>query len=145
MTDKRQWDGFNGNVWKKEIDVRQFIQDNFTPYDGDETFLCGPTTATKRLWEKLQALQKEERDKGGVLDMDTDIVSTMTSHGAGYLSKNDEQIVGLQTDKPLKRAFMPFGGIKMATQACRSYGYEPSSVLEKNIHRISHDTQPGGF
>lgn len=83
MTDKKQWDGFNGTVWKKEIDVRQFIQDNFTPYDGDESFLCGPTTATKRLWEKLQALQKEERAKGGVLDMDTDIVSTMTSHGRG--------------------------------------------------------------
>ena len=103
MTDKKQWDGFNGTVWKKEIDVRQFIQDNFTPYDGDESFLCGPTTATKRLWEKLQALQKEERAKGGVLDMDTDIVSTMTSHGAGYLSKSDEQIVGLQTDKPLNK------------------------------------------
>ena len=131
MTDKSQWEGFNGTAWKKEIDVRQFIQDNYTPYDGDQTFLSGPTTATKRLWIMLQSLQKEERKKGGVLDMDTDVVSTMTSHAPGYLSKSDEQIVGLQTDKPLKRAFMPFGGIKMACEACRSYGYEPSSVLEK--------------
>lgn len=141
MTEKQQWNGFAGSIWKKEIDVRQFIQDNYTSYDGDESFLCGPTASTKRLWIKLQELQKEERAKGGVLDMDTDVVSTMTSHGAGYLSKSDEQIVGLQTDKPLKRAFMPFGGIKMAAEACRSYGYEPSSVLEKIFteYRTTHN------
>lgn len=105
MTDKRQWDGFNGNVWKKEIDVRQFIQDNFTPYDGDETFLCGPTTATKRLWEKLQALQKEERDKGRSFGNDTDIVSTMTSTARDICPKTTNRFVGLQTDKPLKLRF----------------------------------------
>ncbi len=141
MADKAQWQGFSGSVWKNEIDVRQFIQDNYTPYDGDESFLCGPTTATKRLWGKLSDLQKEERARGGVLDMDTEVVSTMTSHAAGYLSKADEQIVGLQTDKPLKRAFMPFGGIKTACQACRSYGYEPSGVLEKIFteYRTTHN------
>ena len=115
-----------GRIWKEEINVRDFIQKNYTPYEGDESFLEGPTEATDKLWEILQGLQKEERAKGGILDMDTHIVSGITSHGAGYISeetKDLEQVVGLQTDKPLKRAFMPFGGIKMAEQACQTNGY----------------------
>ena len=134
MVNFEQWDGFEGRLWKEEINVREFIQNNYTPYDGDESFLAGPTEATDKLWGKLQELQKEERAKGGVLDMDTDIVSSITSHKPGYISeelKDLEKIVGLQTDKPLKRAFMPYGGIKMAEESCRMYGYEPSPELHK--------------
>ena len=134
MVQKEQWNGFEGRLWKEEINVRQFIQDNYTPYDGDESFLEGPTEATDKLWDALQKLQKEERAKGGVLDMDTEIVSSITSHGAGYIDeslKDLEQVVGLQTDKPLKRAFMPYGGIKMAEQSCEMYGYTPSPELHK--------------
>lgn len=134
MIEKQQWNGFAGRLWKEEINVRQFIQDNYVPYDGDEAFLADPTEATNKLWGALQALQKEERARGGVLDMDTDVVSSLTSHGPGYIDesmKDLEQIVGLQTDKPLKRAFMPYGGIKMAEQACTTYGYEPSPRLHK--------------
>ncbi|MCI7085622.1 formate C-acetyltransferase [bacterium] len=132
---EKAWNGFNGTLWKEEVNVRDFIQNNYTPYDGDESFLADSTEATDKLWGELQRLQKEEREKGGVLDMDTDIVSTITSHKPGYISgemKDLEQIVGLQTDKPLKRAFMPFGGIKMAEEACRTYGYTPSP----NLHKI---------
>src|SRR5574344_2080998 len=114
---KQQWQGFNGTLWTQEINVRDFIQNNYTSYDGDENFLEGPTAATDTLWGMLQALQKEERAKGGVLDMETKVVSSLTSYGAAYIGENTkelEQIVGLQTDKPLKRAFMPYGGIKMA-------------------------------
>lgn len=117
MKQFEEWEGFKGRIWKEEINTRDFIQENYTPYDGDESFLAGSTEATDKLWGILQGLQKEERKKGGVLDMDTDIVSSLTSHGPGYISeetKDLEQIVGLQTDKPLKRAFMPYGGIKMA-------------------------------
>ncbi len=131
MKNYEQWNGFSGRLWKEEINVRDFIQNNYTPYDGDASFLAGPTEATNKLWNKLSQLQKEERAKGGVLDMDTDIVTGLTSHGAGYLDKDLEKIVGLQTDKPLKRAFMPYGGIKMAEQACQMYGYEPSPELHK--------------
>ncbi|MDE7434314.1 MAG: formate C-acetyltransferase [Lachnospiraceae bacterium] len=134
MIEKQQWTGFQGRLWKEEINVRQFIQDNYEPYEGDESFLAEPTEATDRLWGRLQELQKEERAKNGVLDMDTDIVSSLTSHGAGYIDesmKDLEQIVGLQTDKPLKRAFMPYGGIKMAEESCITYGYEPSPRLHK--------------
>ena len=116
MTNFDQWDGFDGRLWKEEVNTRDFIQHNYKPYEGDESFLAGPTEATDKLWGILQGLQKEERAKGGVLDMDTHIVSGITSHGPGYISEADkdlEQIVGLQTDKPLKRAFMPYGGIKM--------------------------------
>ena len=127
-----QWNGFEGGRWEKEINVSEFIRRNYTPYDGDEKFLAPATEATNKLWSKLQALQKEERAKGGVLDLDTDIVSSITSHPAGYLDKDLEKIVGLQTDKPLKRAFMPYGGIKMAEEACTTYGYTPSPLL----HRI---------
>ena len=131
---KAEWQGFNGGLWQEEINVRDFVQRNYTPYDGAEDFLAAPTEATNRLWQKLQALQRAERRKGGVLDMDTDIVSGLTSHGAGYIDeslKDLERIVGLQTDKPLKRAFMPYGGIKMAEESCRNYGYEPSERLHE--------------
>ena len=115
MYNFEQWNGFKGSIWKEEVNVRDFIQKNYKPYDGDESFLVGPTEATDKLWGALQKLQKEERAKGGVLDMDTEIVSTLTSHKPGYIDedlKDLEKVVGLQTDKPLKRAFMPFGGIK---------------------------------
>ena len=131
---KAEWQGFNGGLWQEEINVRDFVQRNYTPYDGAEDFLAAPTEATNRLWQKLQELQRAERWKGGVLDMDTDIVSGLTSHGAGYIDeslKDLERIVGLQTDKPLKRAFMPYGGIKMAEESCRNYGYEPSERLHE--------------
>ena len=134
MKDWKQWDGFEGRQWKEEINVRDFIQKNYKPYDGDESFLAGPTDATNKLWGVLQGLQKEERAKGGVLDMDTEIVSGITAHEPGYISedlKDLEAVVGLQTDKPLKRAFMPYGGIKMAEQACTTYGYEPDPELHK--------------
>ena len=134
MLQKEQWQGFNGRIWREEINLREFIQDNYTPYDGDASFLEGPTEATNALWDELQKLQKAERDKGGVLDMDTEIVSSLTSHKPGYISealKEKEQIVGLQTDKPLKRAFMPFGGIRTAEEACTTYGYTPDPKLHK--------------
>ena len=134
MVDFEQWEGFEGSLWKEEVNVRDFIQKNYTVYDGDESFLAGPTDATNKLWGILQGLQKEERAKGGVLDMETKVVSGITSYGPGYISKADkdlEKVVGLQTDKPLKRAFMPFGGIKMAEQACSTYGYEPDPELHK--------------
>ena len=127
------WEGFEGRIWKLEINTRDFIQKNYRPYDGDESFLAGPTEATQKLWGVVQKLQKEERAKGGVLDMETKVVSGLTSYGAGYISndKDLEKVVGLQTDKPLKRAFMPFGGIKMAEQACETYGYIPDPELHK--------------
>ena len=134
MEQFEQWNGFKGKLWKTRISTRDFIQNNYTQYDGDESFLEGPTEATNKLWGKLQELQKEERAKGGVLDMDTEIVSSITSHKPGYISeelKDLEKIVGLQTDKPLKRAFMPYGGIKMAEQACTTYGYTPDPKLHE--------------
>lgn len=134
MIQFEQWEGFEGRIWKEEVNVRDFIQKNYTPYDGDESFLAGPTEATDKLWGALQQLQKAERAKGGVLDMETEVVSSLTSYGPGYIDENLkdlEQIVGLQTDKPLKRAFMPYGGIKMAEQACTTYGYQPSAELHK--------------
>ena len=137
-----QWDGFEGRLWKEEINVRQFIQDNYTPYDGDESFLAEPTDATNKLWDALQKLQKEERAKGGVLDMETEVVTGITAYGPGYIDeslKDLEQVVGLQTDKPLKRAFMPYGGIKMAVQACETYGYEVNDKL-KEIFTKYHKT-----
>ena len=134
MVNFEQWNGFDGSLWKEEVNVRDFIQKNYKPYEGDESFLAGPTDATNKLWGVLQGLQKEERAKGGVLDMDTEIVSGITAHEPGYISedlKDLEAVVGLQTDKPLKRAFMPYGGIKMAEQACTTYGYEPDPELHK--------------
>ena len=120
---------FISGPWAEKIDVRDFIQRNYTPYDGDTSFLADATAGTTKLWHDLQALQKEERAKGGVLDMDTDIIATLTSHKPGYLDKDFEKIVGLQTDKPLKRAFMPFGGFRMAKEACETYGYKPSDEI----------------
>ena len=128
---KEQWNGFVDGKWCNEIDVRDFIQKNYNPYNGDESFLAGPTDATNKLWDELQKLQKEERAKGGVLDMETEVVSDITAYGAGYLDKDLEKVVGLQTDKPLKRAFMPYGGIRMAEQSCQMYGYEPSAKLHE--------------
>ena len=148
MKNFEQWGGFEGRIWKEEINVRDFIQKNYTPYEGDESFLEGPTEATDKLWEILQGLQKEERAKGGILDMDTHIVSGITSHGAGYISeetKDLEQVVGLQTDKPLKRAFMPFGGIKMAEQACQTNGYEPDPELHKIFTEYCRTHNQGVF
>ena len=142
MIEMKEWDGFEGRLWKEEINVRQFIQDNYTPYDGDEEFLAGPSEATNKLWGALQKLQKEERAKGGVLDMETKVVSGLTSYGPGYIDeslKDLEKVVGLQTDKPLKRAFMPYGGIKMAVQACETYGYEVDPQL-KEIFTKYHKT-----
>ena len=142
MIEMKEWDGFEGRLWKEEINVRQFIQDNYTPYDGDESFLADPTDATNKLWDALQKLQKEERAKGGVLDMETEVVTGITAYGPGYIDealKDLEQIVGLQTDKPLKRAFMPYGGIKMAVQAAETYGYNVSGKL-KEIFTKYHKT-----
>lgn len=142
MVDFEEWDGFEGRLWKEEINVRDFIQKNYTPYEGDESFLAPATEATDRLWKELQRLQKEERKKGGVLDMDTHIVSSLTSHGPGYIHesmKDLEKIVGLQTDKPLKRAFMPYGGIQMAEKSLTEYGYIPDEELHK-IFTVYHKT-----
>ena len=142
MIEMKEWDGFEGRLWKEEINVRQFIQDNYTPYDGDESFLAEPTDATNKLWGALQKLQKEERAKGGVLDIETEVVTGITAYGPGYIDENLkdlEQVVGLQTDKPLKRAFMPYGGIKMAVQACETYGYEVNDKL-KEIFTKYHKT-----
>ena len=125
MMQKEQWQGFNGRIWREEINLREFIQDNYTPYDGDASFLEGPTEATDTLWGELQKLQKAERANNGVLDMETKVVTGLTAYGPGYIAedlKDLEKVVGLQTDKPLKRAFMPYGGIKMAEQACETYG-----------------------
>ncbi len=131
---KEQWRGFKGTHWVDGIDVRDFIQNNYTQYDGDQEFLAGPTEATNKLWGRLQELQKEARAKNGVLDMETKVVSDIDAYGAAYIDdsmKDLEQIVGLQTDKPLKRAFMPYGGIKMAEQSCEMYGYKPDPLLHK--------------
>ena len=143
---REEWVGFVPGKWTQSIDVRDFIQNNYTAYDGDESFLAGPTEATDKLWGKLKELQKEERAKGGVLDMDTNIVSSITSHGPGYISddlKDLEQIVGLQTDKPLKRAFMPYGGIRMAEDSLKMYGYEPDAEMHK-IFTDYHKTHNQG-
>lgn len=139
---KEQWQGFKGTKWQDEVDVRDFIQSNYTPYDGDESFLVGPSKATEKLWDELQKLQKEERSKNGVLDMETEIVSSITAYKPGYLDKDLEKIVGLQTDKPLKRAFMPYGGIRMSEEACETYGYKPSEKLHEiftKYHKTHND------
>ncbi|MCY8008800.1 formate C-acetyltransferase [Bacillus haynesii] len=126
-----QWKGFTTNVWQKEVNVRDFILSNFEPYQGDESFLEPPTEATSALWDHVMDLTKKERENGGVLDMDTEIVSTITSHGPGYLDKGLEKVVGVQTDEPFKRSLQPFGGIRMAKQACESYGFELNEEVEK--------------
>ena len=148
MANFEQWAGFEGRNWKSSVDVRDFIQENYTPYEGDESFLEGPTEATDKLWGKLQELQKEERAKGGVLDMETEVVSGLTAYGPGYIDESMrdlEQVVGLQTDKPLKRAFMPYGGIKMAEQACTTYGYQPSEKLHEIFTKYHKTHNQGVF
>ncbi len=148
MVNFKEWDEFQGQIWKEEVNIRDFIQKNYKPYDGDSSFLADPTDATNQLWDILQNLQKEERAKDGVLDMDTDIIGTLTSHAPGYISeekKDLEKIVGLQTDKPLKRAFMPFGGIKMAEEACQTYGYTPNPEFHKIFTEYSRTHNQGVF
>ena len=143
-----QWNGFSGRLWKEGIDVRDFIQNNYTPYDGDDSFLEGPTEATNKLWGRLQELQKEERAKGGVLDMETDVVTSITAYGPAYIDENLkdlEQVVGLQTDKPLKRAFMPYGGIKMAEKSCEMYGYKPNPLLHEIFTKYHKTHNQGVF
>jgi formate C-acetyltransferase len=139
---QKEWDGFTEGRWSTtSVNVRDFIKKNYTPYEGDESFLAPPTEATKKLWDKVMDLSRQEREAGGVLDMDTKIISTITSHGAGYIDKELEQIVGLQTDKPFKRSLQPFGGIRMAQQACKEYGYEvdPEVVEIFTKYRKTHN------
>ena len=141
---REEWTGFKGSKWTDDINVRQFIQDNYTPYDGDESFLEEPTEATDKLWGKLQELQKEERKRGGVLECETEVVTGLTAYGPGYIDesmKDLEKIVGLQTDKPLKRAFMPYGGIKMAEEAAETYGYKVNPKFHKifNEYHKTHN------
>ena len=145
---KTEWRGFKPNKWNQEINVRDFIQQNYTPYEGDESFLVGPTDATNTLWGKLKELQKQERAKGGVLDMETNVVSSLTAYGPGYIdpaTKDLEKVVGLQTDKPLKRAFMPYGGSRMAEQACTTYGYEPSDKIKEIFSKYVKTHNDGVF
>ena len=141
MEERQEWRNFVGGAWQGEVDVRDFIQKNYTPYDGDDSFLKGPTDATKKLWAQVMELSKEEREKGGVLDMDTKIISTITSHGPGYLNKDLETIVGFQTDKPFKRSLQPYGGIRMAEKACLDNGYKVDPEISKffKIHRKTHN------
>ena len=145
---RQEWRGFTGKKWLDEVNMREFIQNNYTPYDGDEQFLAEPTDATNKLWGMLQVLQKEERAKGGVLDMETEVVSSMTAYGPGYIgegTKDLEKVVGIQTDKPLKRAFMPYGGIHMAEQACTTYGYKPSEKLHEIFTKYCKTHNDGVF
>ena len=138
---EQEWNSFVGGVWQKEINVRDFIQKNYTPYEGDDSFLAGPTQATKDLWDQVMELSAEERAKGGVLDMDTKIISGITSHGPGYLNKDKEKIEGFQTDKPFKRSLQPYGGIRMAVKACEDNGYhvDPQIVDFFQKHRKTHN------
>ena len=138
---KPEWNGFVGGKWEREINVRDFIQKNYTPYDGDESFLAGPTQNTKDLWEMVLDLSKKEREAGGVLDMDTKVISTINSHAAGYLDKSKETIVGFQTDKPFKRSLQPYGGIRMAEKACSDNGYTVDPEVSEffSVHRKTHN------
>ena len=148
MVNFDQWNGFEGRLWKEQIDVRDFIQKNYTPYDGDESFLAGPTEATNKLWGKLQELMIEQRNKGGVLDCETEVVTGLTAYGPGYIDesmKDLEKVVGLQTDKPLKRAFMPYGGIKMAEQAAESYGYKINPKYDQIFNEYHKTHNQGVF
>ena len=141
----KQWDGFQGGAWEKEINVRDFIQQNVTVYTGDDAFLAPATDATNQLWKQVMDLSKQERDNGGVLDMDTEVVSTITSHGPGYLNKDLETVVGVQTDKPFKRSLQPFGGIRMAEQACESYGFKVSEEVSRIFSDIRKTHNQGVF
>ena len=138
---RSEWNGFVGGKWESEINVRDFIQKNYTPYDGDDSFLAGPTQNTKDLWDIVLGYQKKERENGGVVDMDTKVVSTITSHGPAYLDKSKETIVGFQTDAPFKRALQPYGGIRMAEKACSDNGYEVDPEISEffSTHRKTHN------
>ena len=139
--DYEGWYGFERATWSNEINVRSFITHNYTPYDGDDSFLTGPTQDTLDLWEQVMDLTRQEREAGGVLDMDTHVVSTITSHGPGYLNKDKEKIVGFQTDKPFKRALHTYGGIRMAEKACKDNGYEVDPQISEffKTHRKTHN------
>lgn len=138
---REQWNGFKRGSWENEVNVRDFILANYTPYDGDDSFLCGPTDATIALWDQVLELSKKELEAGGVLDMDTKIISTITSHGPGYLNKEKEKIVGFQTDKPFKRSMQPYGGIRVAAKSCADNGYTLDSEVEEffTVHRKTHN------
>ena len=141
---REEWTGFKGTHWRRDVNVRDFIQSNYAPYDGDESFLAGPTEATERLWGRVQELQAEERARGGVLECECEVVSGLTAYGPGYIDVEHpelERVVGLQTDKPLKRAFMPYGGIRMAQQAAETYGYHVNDKFDKifNEYRKTHN------
>lgn len=138
---RSEWRSFKGGAWEREINVRDFIQKNYTPYDGDDSFLAGPTKATKELWAQVLELSKKEREAGGVLDMDTKVVSTLTSHGPGYLNKETEKITGFQTDKPFKRSLQPYGGVRMAEKACADNGYTLDPEIKEffTTHRKTHN------
>ncbi|MBT2723500.1 MULTISPECIES: formate C-acetyltransferase [unclassified Bacillus (in: firmicutes)] len=140
-----QWNGFTKGAWSKEVNVRDFILKNFTPFEGDDSFLAGPTEATTKLWDQVMELTKQERENGGVLDMDTETVSTITSHGPGYLNEDLEKIVGVQTDKPFNRSMQPFGGIRMAKAACEAYGYELNPEIEKIFTEFRKTHNQGVF
>lgn len=139
---RTEWNTFNSGVWEREINVRDFIQKNYTPYDGDDTFLEGPTENTTALWAQVMELSAKELAAGGVLDMDTKIISTITSHGPGYLDKEKETIVGFQTDKPFKRALQPYGGIRMAVKACQDNGYEVDPEIVEFSPSTGKPTMP---
>ena len=138
---RTEWNGFIGGEWEREVNVRDFIQKNYHPYDGDESFLAPPTQNTKDLWDQVMELSRKEREAGGVLDMDTKVISTITSHAPGYLDKEKEKIVGVQTDKPFKRALQPYGGIRMAQKACADNGYTLDPEVEEffSTHRKTHN------
>lgn len=139
------WEGFKGKDWKESLDVRNFIQSNYNPYDGNESFLAGPTENTEKLWTQVMDLNKQEREAGGVLDMDTQVVSTITSHGPAYLDKDKEKVVGFQTDKPFKRSLQPFGGIRMSEVAAESYGYEVDPYLSQVFRDFRKTHNDGVF
>ncbi|EOH88606.1 formate C-acetyltransferase [Enterococcus pallens] len=148
VTEKEAWNGFKGTTWKTEVNTRDFIQANYTPYEGNADFLAEATDATNKLWGKLQELQKQERENGGVLDMETDVVSSVNAYGAGYIDedlKDEEKVVGIQTDKPLKRAFMPYGGIRMAEEALESYGYTPNPKFTEIFNEYHKTHNQGVF
>ena len=143
--DCKQWTGFKKSNWTDDIDVRNFIQNNYTPYLGDDTFLCSATAKTKKLWENVLELYKKEKANGGVLDIDTKTISTISSHNPGYIEKNLEEIVGLQTDAPLKRAIMPFGGIRIVEKSCEAYGRQLDPEVDKIFHTIRKTHNDGVF
>ena len=135
-----QWNGFVAGEWQNEINVRDFIQKNYTPYEGDDTFLCGATDRTKKLIAKFEKLLEKEHNNGGVLDIDTETVTSLTAYAPGYLDKDSEIIVGLQTDEPLKRGVNPFGGINMTRKACKAYGFQLSDKVESGFrYRTTHN------